>query len=90
MPTRAEIIPYLSRKDRVPQKQYPIGGTYLSIPYMGVSTSPWGFLGCTKYNLKGAWTKCAEQFSLVVYFFPNVRNVLYKCQEMKNEKIVSQ
>ena len=54
MPTRVKIIPYLSRKDRDPQKQYPIGGTYLSIyPIHGttVGTSPGGLLGCTKYNL---------------------------------------
>ena len=30
MPTRAKMIPYLSRKDGDPQKHYPIGGTYLS------------------------------------------------------------
>ena len=33
MPTGAKMIPHLSRKDGDPQKQYPIGGTYLSIPY---------------------------------------------------------
>ena len=51
MPTRVKIISYLSRKDRDPHKQYPIGGTYLSIILGGKHLSL-GF-ACTKYDLNG-------------------------------------